>query len=117
MNHAEAKLFAEHWIAAWNSHDIDAVLTHYADDFEMTSPMIQHVLGIESGTMKGKTAVGDYWRVSLRKVPDLKFSIIEVTSGVGSVSIYYNTVMGKRAVETFFFNENGQVYKALATYN
>ena len=117
MTPEEAKRFAEHWLAAWNSHDINALLTHYADDFEMTTPMIQRVLGIESGTLKGKTAVGDYWRAALKKVPDLKFSIIEVTSGVGSVSIYYNAVMGKRAVETFFFNDKHLVYKSLATYN
>ncbi len=117
MTHDEAMRFAEHWVAAWNSHDIDTILAHYSDDFEMTTPMVQRVLGIESGTLKGKMTVGNYWRVALKRVPDLKFSIIEVTSGVGSVSIYYNAVMGKRAIETFFFNEDGRVYKALATYN
>jgi hypothetical protein len=41
----------------------------------------------------------------------------EVTCGVGSISIYYHAVMGKKAIETFPFNENGKVYLALATYN
>ena len=117
MDIQEAKQFAEHWVAAWNSHNIDDVLSHYAEDFEMTTPMIQRVLGIKSGTLKGKQAVGDYWRAALEKIPDLNFSVIEVTCGIGSVSIYYNAVMGKKAIETFFFNEQGKVYKALATYN
>ena len=117
MNLDEAKRFAEEWVTAWNNHDIDAVLTHYTDDFEMTTPMIQRVLGIESGTLKGKRAVGDYWRAALVKVPDLKFTIIEVTCGIGTVSIYYNAVMGKKAIETFFFNENGKVYRSMASYN
>lgn len=117
MTHDEAKSFASHWADAWNCHDIDAVLTHYTDDFEMTTPMIQRVLGIESGTLKGKKAVGDYWRAALEKLPDLAFSIVEVTSGVDVVSIYYRAVMGKMAVETFFFNPNGLVYRAIATYN
>jgi hypothetical protein len=117
MNIEEAKRFAEHWVEAWNSHDIDVVLTHYTDDFEMTTPMIQSVLGVESGTLKGKLAVGDYWRSALKKMPDLKFSVIEVTCGVDSVSIFYNSVMEKKAVETFFFNDKGQIYRALATYN
>ena len=43
MDLEEARGFAEHWIAAWNSHDIDAVLAHYTDDFAMTTPMIQRV--------------------------------------------------------------------------
>lgn len=117
MTHDEAMRFAEHWVAAWNSHDINAILEHYSDDLEMTTPMVRRVLGVESGTLKGKEAVGNYWRAALERLPDLKFSIIEVTSGVGSVSIYYHTVLGKRAIETFFFNEDGKVCKALATYN
>ena len=117
MTHDEAAHFASDWAEAWNRHDINAVLAHYADDFEMTTPMIQRVLGLESGTLKGKQAVGDYWRAALRKVPDLAFSIIDVTSGVDTVSIYYRAVMGKVAIETFFFNKEGLVYKAVATYN
>ena len=34
-----------------------------------------------------------------------------------TVSIYYHAVLGRRAIETFFFNAEGKVYKALATYN
>ncbi len=117
MDLEKAKLFAEHWVAAWNSHNIDHVLSHYTEDFEMTTPMIRRVLGIQSGTLKGKKAVGDYWLAALKKIPDLNFSIIQVTCGIDSVSIYYNAVMGKKAIETFFFNEQGKVYKALATYN
>jgi hypothetical protein len=116
MTGDEAKRFASHWVEAWNAHDIDAVLAHYADGFEMTTPMIQRVLGIESGTLKGKKVVGDYWRAALARVPDLKFSIVEVTSGVDAVSIYYRAVMGKMAIETFLFDDQGLVYKALATY-
>lgn len=117
MNLEQARKFAEEWIAAWNAHDIEAVLGHYRDDFEMTSPMIQLVLGIKSGTLAGKSAVGDYWRAALAKVPDLKFSIIDVTCGVETVSIYYNAVMGRKAIEIFFFDSRDKVYKASATYN
>jgi ketosteroid isomerase-like protein len=46
MTHDKAKRFAFEWVEAWNRHDIDAVLAHYSDDFEMTTPMIQRVLGI-----------------------------------------------------------------------
>jgi len=35
-----AERFGADWIAAWNSHDLDRVLTHYEDDFEMSSPLI-----------------------------------------------------------------------------
>lgn len=117
MTNDDARQFAEHWVNAWNKHDLEEVLSHYTDDFEMTTPMIQKVLGIASGTLKGKKAVGDYWRAALQKMPDLKFTLIDVTSGVDSVSLYYDAVLGKRAIETFFFSRDGKVFKALATYN
>jgi ketosteroid isomerase-like protein len=117
MTHDDAVRFAAEWVEAWNRHDIEAVLTHYADDFEMTTPMIQQVLGIASGTLQGKKAVGDYWRAALQKVPNLEFSILEVTSGVDVVSIYYRAVLGKTAIETFYFDKTGLITKAIATYH
>jgi len=117
MTNDEAKQFAEHWVSAWNKHDLENILSHYTDDFEMTTPMIQRLLGIATGTLKGKKAVGDYWKAALQKMPDLRFSVIDVTAGVDSVSIYYNAVLDKRAIETFFFNLDGKVFKAFASYN
>jgi len=35
----EAWSFANHWISAWNSHDLDAILSHYDDSVELTSPV------------------------------------------------------------------------------
>ena len=37
MMHPEfAKQFAREWVEAWNDHDLDRVLAHYAEDFEMS---------------------------------------------------------------------------------
>ena len=35
----DAKRFAREWIEAWNSHDLDAILSHYATDVVLTSPV------------------------------------------------------------------------------
>lgn len=116
MTPEQATVFAQDWVAAWNRHDIEAVLAHYTDDFEMTTPMIRAMAGIDSDTLCGKRAVGDYWRAALKKVPDLHFTILEVACGAETVSIYYQAVRNKRAIETFFFNQAGMVYKAAAAY-
>ena len=116
MDQTQALKFAEHWVTAWNQHDLGAVLAHYTEDFSMTSPMIQKFTGDAAGTLKGKTAVGEYWKMALKNLPDLQFKIIAVTHGVNSVSIYYHAVMDKVAIETFFFDAHGQVYQAIANY-
>ena len=33
-----SRRFAAEWIEAWNAHDLERILAHYADDFEMASP-------------------------------------------------------------------------------
>jgi hypothetical protein len=40
MDSAFAQHFATEWMAAWNSHDLDRVLSHYSNYFEMSSPYI-----------------------------------------------------------------------------
>lgn len=57
------------------------------------------------------------WQIALERIPDLHFELIEVLTGVSSLTIYYKAVLGKRATEVFFLNANGKVFKALAHYN
>ena len=42
MDQQRAQRFAEHWYAAWNAHDLTAILAHYADDVEMVSPLFSN---------------------------------------------------------------------------
>lgn len=112
-----AKQFADEWISAWNSHDLELILNHYSDDIEVTTPMIKMAAGIESGTLKGKDAVADYWRKALSKIPDLHFELIAVTECIHSIALYYKSVMDKMCIEVMFFNDEGKVYKMFAHYN
>lgn len=109
--------FAREWVDAWNAHDLQLILSHYADDFEMSSPFIARVTGVETGTLKGKEAVGDYWAKALQKMPDLRFELIDVFTSVQSVCILYKSVMNLRAVEWLHFNSSGKVSKAMAHYD
>ena len=112
----EAKRFAEDWIRDWNSHDMDAILSHYADDFEMQSPVIAQIAGEPSGILRGKKKVGAYWSQALKKFPDLRFFLVAVLRGMHSLTLYYRGVDGKLAAEVFFFNGEGKIEKGIAHY-
>jgi ketosteroid isomerase-like protein len=112
----EAKKFAKEWIDSWNSHDLDDIMKHYADDIQITTPMLKLAAGLESGSIQGKEEVRAYWEKALNKISDLHFELIEVTSGINSVALYYKSVMNKMAVEVMFFDENGLVNKMIAHY-
>ncbi|MEN5131082.1 nuclear transport factor 2 family protein [Elizabethkingia anophelis] len=93
---SKAQQFAKTWIEAWNSHYMNAILNHYSEDIEITTPMIKMALGEGDGSLKGKEAVADYWRRALDKIPDLHFELYDVTEGVDSVALYYKSVMDKK---------------------
>lgn len=78
-----AKRFAEEWIQAWNSHDLEQILFHYVEDFEMTTPFIAKSMNEPSGTIRGKRNVGAYWAKALAQVPDFQFELLEVLLGGG----------------------------------
>jgi ketosteroid isomerase-like protein len=40
-----ARRVAGEWFDAWNRHDLEAVLGHYADDVEFTSPFAVELAG------------------------------------------------------------------------
>ena len=90
-------------------------MTHYAEDFEMSSPVIRQLMNIESGKIKGKKAVKTYWEKAMAKIPDLHFEFIEAFAGVNSVVIKYK---GHRCLsaELFFFDSVGKVESAFAHY-
>jgi ketosteroid isomerase-like protein len=93
-----AEEFANDWIEGWNAHDLDRVLARYADEFEMTSPLIVQRFGIADGKLKGKKAVRRYWAQGLATTPQLHFKILEVVVGVNSVAILYESVTLARTV-------------------
>ncbi|MCX6647937.1 MAG: nuclear transport factor 2 family protein [Candidatus Bathyarchaeota archaeon] len=110
--------FAKDWIDAWNAHDLNLILSHYSDDFEMASPRIAQVMNEPTGKLKGKNNVRKYWEKSLTQSPDLRFELLEVLIGADSLVIYYhNVTRDKKAAEVFIFNQDGQVAKSMAHYN
>ena len=115
IDQAFAQKFAEEWIEAWNSHNLDDVLSHYTEEFAMNSPVIVQMLGIPNGKITGKANVRNYWEAALTKFPSLHFELVSILKGVNSITLYYKGHRGFSA-EVFFFNENGLVYEAFAHY-
>ena len=110
-----AEKFAKEWVSAWNAHDLDRVLTHYEDNFEMSSPIIGSLMGEASGKLKGIPAVRAYWAKALKVIPGLRFELLTVLAGVNSVTLYYKGHRGPVA-EVFHFGPSGKVSKAFAHY-
>lgn len=112
-----AEAFAKEWVAAWNARDLDRVLAHYTDDFEMESPLIASVGGSAGGVLRGKAAVRAYWSRALERFPDLRFIRLGQHVGARSVVLRYRSVVDTTACEVFFFNAAAKVERAAAHYD
>jgi len=110
-----AERFAHEWIEAWNSHDLDRIMAHYAEDFDFASPVIVRVMGEASGRLRGHEAVRAYWSRALALNPSLHFELIAVFAGVDTLAIHYQGVRGP-AIEVFHLGPDGRVQASEACY-
>lgn len=115
LTKAFADQFAAEWIDAWNRHDLERILSHYTENFEMSSPVIVQLMGERSGTLIGKDSIRAYWAQALARNPGLHFELLTTLVGVSSVTLYYIGVRGLSA-EVFHFDDHGKVKRAFAHY-
>ena len=113
----KAREFADHWIAAWNSHDLDAILSHYAPTVTLTSPVVASLLNDPAGIVSGKEALRGYFRRGLEAFPNLTFVLHDVLSGINSVVLYYTNHKGTKTAEFMEFDANGRVIRVVANYD
>jgi ketosteroid isomerase-like protein len=104
VDHPTAADFARAWLDAWNSHDVEAVLSHFADDVTFTSPLAARILDGSGGVIQGKAALREYWREGLRRIPDLRFELIGTYVGVDTVVINYRNQAGGLVSEVLRFD-------------
>ena len=112
----EASKLANHWVAAWNGHDLDAIMTHYEDAIELTSPVAAQLLGTPDGKVKGKTNLRAYFQRGLEAYPELHFRLEDVLWGINSAVLYYTNQKGTRTAEFMELSANGKVVRVVANY-
>jgi predicted ester cyclase len=113
----EAWKLANDWIAAWNAHDLDLIMTHYEDGIELTSPVAAQLLGTADGKVNGKANLRAYFQRGLEAYPELRFELEDVMWGVNSVVLCYKNQKGTRSAEFMELSENGKVARVVANYS
>ena len=117
MTKDEASALANHWIAAWNAHDLEAILSHYDEAIELTSPAAAQLLGIPSGKVIGKSNLKDYFERGLQAFPQLHFKLEDVLCGLNSVVLYYTNQRGTHTAEFMELSPQGKVIRVIAHYS
>ena len=100
----DPQTFADDWVRAWNAHDVEAVLAHFHDDVDFTSPVAARVLPDSEGVVRGKDALRHYWTTALTMLPDLHFDVIGVYQGESTLVINYRNHRGELVNEVLTFD-------------
>jgi hypothetical protein len=113
---ASAAVFASAWIEAWNTRDLDLILSHYAWDVELSSPFVRRLLDCHRDTVHGLAALRTYFARGLDAYPDLRFTLRRTYCGVQSLVLEYESVSNLVTAEAMEFNEVGLVCRVRAHY-
>ena len=112
-----AREFAQEWFDAWNSHDLERILTHYEDEVVLSSPVALKLLNGD-GTVRGKAALREYFLLGIQAFPNLRFDLIDTLWGTETIVIrYVNNVRGSETAEVMLLNPAGKIRRVWANYN
>ncbi len=116
MTEADAQRFAVKWIEAWNSRDLDRILSHYTEDVEVTSPFVETVLGPGKKAVVGKPGLRAYWGPLMAQYPDLRFVLHRAYAGVDSIVLHYQSIQGLMSAEYMELDASGRIRRVRAHY-
>ena len=117
MTRDEAWSLANHWVAAWNAHDLDLIMTHYEDAIELISPVAARLLGTPNGKVAGKPNLRAYFQQGLEAYPELHFYLEDVLWGINSIVLNYTNQKGTRTGEFMELSASGKVVRVVANYS
>lgn len=121
-----ARAFSDRWFAAWNAHDLDAMMACYDAAIEHSSPFIKKyndAIGRgDEPSIRGIAGVRDYFGRALVRNPMLRFEPVHVTTGLESVILVYRRHShdtppgGELSAEVFFLNTAGLIVRSVSHY-
>ena len=83
------KSIANQWFAAFNAHDLEALLGLYADDAEHYSPKLKLRHPETKGLITGKDALRNWWRDAFDRLPSLRYEVMKLTADEDQVFMEY----------------------------
>ncbi len=115
MDRATGGRFVEAWCASWRKVDIDAVVSHFAENAEMRSPLALKLTG--SAVVTGAENIRAYWRKAYGAAvsPDLKVLNWSWDDAISRLTVWWQ-LGDTRASEFMDFDAAGRVVRSEAFY-
>lgn len=111
-----ARQLAEQWVAAWNAHDLEAILALYAPGVVFQTPTIIATMGIADGTVRGAGELHEHFARGLARLPDLRFDLDGVYADVRSIAMTYRWADGTPVCELHEYDDAERIERVQALY-
>lgn len=112
----QAELIARNWLNAFNAKRPEQVVEHFAQDVTATSPAILRLRPQSGGTLRGRDTLREFYREGLALIPDLRFTLVGVLTGIDELTIVYRNQGGTLVAERLKLRPDGQVAEVSVTY-
>lgn len=94
------KDIATRWLAAFNAHDIEGLLSLYDEHAVHYSPKLKLRVPKTKGLISGKSAMRDWWEGALKRFPSLHYKPVSITAGEDRVFMeYIRQVAGEEDIQ------------------
>jgi len=98
------------WFEAFNSHNLEQLLSLYDDDAEHFSPKLKIRFPESKGLIVGKQALREWWQDAFERLPTLNFKVTSLTANADRVFMEYTRIVeGEEdmlVAEVLVVNEN-----------
>lgn len=80
---------AHDWIAAFNQHDLEALLALYHENARHFSPKLLALRPATRGMVQGKAALRDWWADAFRRLPTLHYQLVHLIADEHALFMEY----------------------------
>lgn len=116
LTEQRARELAEEWVEAWNEHDLEAILSLYSPAVVFQTPTIVDSLGISDGRVEGLEDLREHFARGLRRLPDLRFELEAVYTGMSAIAMTYRWGDGTPVCELHEYDEQERIERVQALY-
>ena len=104
------------WIDAWNHHDLDRIMQHYADNVEFMAQTVITRWAKADGKLKGKDELRRHFSKGLALAPDIHFTLEEILLAPNGYAVLYHRENGNRVLDAVELDDSGLAVKVTAYY-
>ena len=116
LSDQDGRRLGEDWVAAWNAHDLAAIMGMYAPDVIFQTPTAISSLGIPDGRIAGAGMLREHFARGLEHIPDLRFDLEQVCVGVRSIAITHRWADGTPVAELHEYDQDTLIERVQALY-